>query len=128
MLTSKTSAVARANSPVVYSKVYCARQARDTTYHPLFASLFAVCSLDVEDKDFAIVASVQPDSLCGLLWTMFVIHDIELCIKEQVEKGTLATGLATNHRHCAVVSALLPKALVFEPLLELRAESILVSL
>ena len=93
MLIRSTSAIASANSDVVYSKVYKARDLvshsvqkirEGCNYHALFAALFAVRALDVEDQYLAVFVLVQPNALCSLLSADLLVHHHESRVKEQV--------------------------------------------
>jgi hypothetical protein len=79
---SKTSAIARANNEVVYSKVYINYDKdKKYPYHSLLTSLFAICSFNVKNQDASFWVLSHPNTLSGLASALRGIHYFKLSIK-----------------------------------------------
>ena len=120
MLISRTSAIASANSEVVCSKVYPTDtlsfiRVRPITYHALLASFFTVSALNIENKQVAGVATIDPDALSCLLSTTRFVHDFELGLEEQVQKCALTRALAADDSNNSIVSADIVHAALPQP-------------
>ena len=91
------------------------------TYHALLSALLAVSALDVEHKQVASLAAIDPDAFSCLLAATGFVHDLESGLEQQVQKGTFTRALAANDCDNAIVCSNVVHAAGLEPVAEVPA-------